>query len=271
MSSGVLGSLRALRDRLDKIAPYPWDAVQAWAAAARPLFRAELGDHLSDFETAVKDPRWADPPFFATEDLYGNRTDNFAEARASAEQSDRQLATRRKAQILAFVDGLIDVLERKSPSPASGHHLQQVRALIDGFERVCRALSRRPHGRDALLMTDEYDVQYLFGALLKGLFDDVRAEEPTPSYGGGGARMDFIIKSERLVIELKMTRDGLNDRTVTDQLLVDIGRYPAHPDCATLVCFVYDPGFKLKNPRAIENDLTKQHGDLDVHVLVRPV
>lgn len=120
-------------------------------------------------------------------------------------------------------------------------------------------------------MNDEYDVQYLFGALLKGVFDDVRAEEPTPSRGGGAARMDFLVKSERLVVELKMTRDGLNDRDVTDQLLVDIGRYESHPDCATLVCFVYDPGFKLKNPRAIETDLSRPRSALDVRVLVRPL
>lgn len=268
MHPSTLTSLLALREQLANLAPHPWAPIQAWAAKARPLFRAHLGEHLADFENEVKTPRWSEHIMVSGEHRYGNRHDNFAEASAAEEREDTLLATDRKASILAFLDGLIDVVRQGAPAPVAA--LAEVLKIVDGFERFCRALARRPRSREALVIADEYDVQYLFNALLRASFEDVRPEEPTPSQGGGSARMDFLVKSERLVIELKMTREGLTDREVTDQLLIDIGRYQSHPSCATLFCFVYDPGFLLRNPRAIENDLTKPHGDLGVHVLVRP-
>ena len=37
-------------------------------------------------------------------------------------------------------------------------------------------------------------------------FDDIRAEEWTPSYAGKCARVDFLLKNEKIVIEVKKTR-----------------------------------------------------------------
>jgi hypothetical protein len=119
-------------------------------------------------------------------------------------------------------------------------------------------------------MTDEYDVQDLLGALLKVHFDDVRPEEWTPSYAGNASRMDFLLKNDQLVIEAKMTRKGLDQKEIVNQLAVDILRYQAHQDCKTLICFVYDPDRKCTTPTALENDLTKDHGNLRVIVMVRP-
>lgn len=237
----VLSSLQALRQQLETLDPYPWAAMQAWAAAARPVMRAHLTDQLTDFESEVKAPQWAQYPYVSGEDRYSRPHDNFAEADAAEERDNRQLAAERKVSIAAFLDGLIEVVRHDSSQPSSDEAVQRVRLLVDGFERFCRALARRGRERDAVIVVDEYDVQYLFNALLRLVFDDVRPEEATPSRGGGRAQMDFLVKSERLVIELKMTRDGLTDRAVTDELLIDIGRYRSHPDCATLLCFVYDP------------------------------
>jgi hypothetical protein len=84
------------------------------------------------------------------------------------------------------------------------------------------------------------DVQDLLGALLETRFEDVRAEEWTPSYAGKQARTDFLLKSEALVVvETKMTRDGLNDGKLGDEPIIDIDRYKSHPDCKALSCFVY--------------------------------
>jgi REase_DpnII-MboI len=60
-----------------------------------------------------------------------------------------------------------------------------------------------------------------------------------------------------MVIEAKMTRSNLTERQVSEQLIVDIARYRSHPDCKTLVCFVYDPEAHIRNPRGIETDLSK--------------
>ena len=69
--------------------------------------------------------------------------------------------------------------------------------------------------------------------------------------------MDFLLKSEQVVIEAKMTRKNLDQKEVANQLAVDILRYQAHQDCKTLICFVYDPTGQCMNPTALENDLTK--------------
>jgi hypothetical protein len=121
-----------------------------------------------------------------------------------------------------------------------------------------------------MTMTDEYDVQDLLGALLQLHFDDVRPEEWTPSYAGNASRMDFLLKPEQIVIETKMTRENLGQKEIANQLAVDILRYQAHHDCKTLICFVYDPTGKCSQPAALENDLSNDHGNLRVIVIVRP-
>lgn len=143
--------------------------------------------------------------------------------------------------------------------------------LCSRFHSVARQLRSRHASRATLEINDEYDVQDLLHAILKLFFDDVRAEEWTPSYAGGSSRVDFLLKKERVVLEVKKTRDGLTDRVLGDQLLVDIARYEAHPDCDALICFIYDPEGRIGNPRGLETDLTKKTSSkLTVGVYVRP-
>ena len=67
-----------------------------------------------------------------------------------------------------------------------------------------------------------------------------------------------------------MTRDSLNDRKVGEELIIDIAHYRQRSECKALVCFVYDPEHRLKNPQVLENDLSKKDDRLDVRVLIRP-
>jgi hypothetical protein len=145
-----------------------------------------------------------------------------------------------------------------------------VRALCDRFTIFANALAERHDNRATVSVTDEYDVQDLLGALLKLHFTDVRPEEWTPSYAGNASRMDFLLKPEHVVVEAKMTRKGLGQKELVTQLAEDILRYQSHQDCKTLICFVYDPAGKCSNPTALENDLTKNHGGLQVIVIVQP-
>jgi hypothetical protein len=145
-----------------------------------------------------------------------------------------------------------------------------VRHICDRFSVVAKALRDRHEDRETIVLNDEYDVQDLLRALLMLHFDDVRPEEWTPSYAGHASRMDFLLKPEQVVIEAKMTRHNLGQKEITNQLAVDILRYQAHQDCKTLICFVHDPTGKCSHPAALENVLTKNHGDLRVVVIVRP-
>jgi len=53
--------------------------------------------------------------------------------------------------------------------------------------------------------------------LLKIYFDDIRTEEWTPSRAGKASRMDFLLKKEKCVIEVKKTRKTLKGKEVGDE------------------------------------------------------
>ena len=143
-------------------------------------------------------------------------------------------------------------------------------SLCERFHPVARQLRRRHDQRPTLDVADEYDVQDLMHALLQLHFHDIRAEEWTPSYAGAASRVDFLLKPERTVLEIKKTRRTLTEKKLGEELIVDSRRYQAHQDCDTLVCFVYDPDGLISNPRGVESDLA-QETPLKVKVLIRPM
>lgn len=146
--------------------------------------------------------------------------------------------------------------------------LDIIEKLLKSFHKMARQLKHRYNDRPVFLIEDEYDIQDLLHAVLRGFFDDIRAEEYSPSYAGGASRLDFLLKKEEIVIETKMASTKLKDKQVGEQLIIDIARYEAHPNCKHLVCFVYDPHNNLKNPAGLEADLSKKHNNLNVKVIV---
>lgn len=137
-----------------------------------------------------------------------------------------------------------------------------------GLPALIDALQHRHGGRPPFVVDDEYDVQDLVGGVLAMLFEDVRPEDPSPTRAGGSSRVDFLLKRQQVVVELKMTRAALRDRDVGDQLIEDIERYRSHPDCKALVAIIYDPGRHVRNPRGLEEDLTGDRNGLLVQVFV---
>ena len=148
--------------------------------------------------------------------------------------------------------------------------IAKIELIIRNFHSVARKLQLRYSNRSTIEINDEYDVQYLFSALLCLYFEDIRPEEYTPSYAGSASRVDFLLKKEKIVIEIKKTRQNLEDKQIGEQLIIDAQRYRSHPDCERLICFVYDPEEKIKNPRGIENDLTREFDGLPVSVFITP-
>jgi hypothetical protein len=150
--------------------------------------------------------------------------------------------------------------------------LLEINRICKKFSIIARQLQDRYSDRMTIQINDEYDVQDLFHALLKLFFMDIRSEEWTPSYAGGSSRMDFLLKNEKIVIEIKKTRQNLKDKDLGEQLLVDIARYETHPDCKILICFIYDPERRIGNPFAIMNDLNQKSTEkMEVKVIVEPV
>jgi hypothetical protein len=142
--------------------------------------------------------------------------------------------------------------------------------LCSRFHLVAEQLRSRHSNRDTLRVEDEYDVQDLLRALLHLEHDDIRPEEWTPSYADGCSRTDFLLKLEQIVLEVKKTWNGLGAGELVEQIKIDIQKYKQHPDCRTLVCFVYDPEGRIANPRGIEKDLSGDKDGLAVRVIIAP-
>jgi REase_DpnII-MboI len=148
--------------------------------------------------------------------------------------------------------------------------LEKVVAICNNFHKVVKQLRSRHSQRPTIDVNDEYDVQDLLHSLLHLHFADIRSEEWTPSNAAQCTRMDFLLKNESIVIEVKKTRKGLAAKEVSSELIEDKHRYQSHPDCKTLICFVYDPEERVVNPRGIERDLNSSTEDFNVYALIRP-
>ncbi len=168
---------------------------------------------------------------------------------------DGVLETKRSGQRVEFAAGGLD-------------SVGVVTTIGARFLDVSRQLKRRHGNRPTLEVNDEYDAQDLVHALLKLFFDDIRAEEWTPSYAGASARIDFVLPRYRLAIELKHARPSMTTRDLGEQLIVDVKKYAGHANVRHLVCLVFDPTGILANPRGIEGDLSKPQDGLGVTVRI---
>ncbi|BCL34816.1 hypothetical protein [Nostoc sp. MS1] len=170
----------------------------------------------------------------------------------------------------SFIDEVVDYWD-DSVAANSRDCLSIIEQICNRFHRVVKQLRSRHENRETLDVKDEYDVQDLLHSLLLLEFDDVRPEEWTPNRAGSNSRMDFLLKKEQTVIEVKKARNRLGAKEVGEQLIIDIERYRTHPDCKILICFVYDPEGQIANPRGLENDLSGNKDGLTVKVIISPI
>jgi REase_DpnII-MboI len=237
-------------DRIEHVTNVPFNdpAVDAWLSTTVNILNAVYGLPEGELHHNTHDLKFAD----SGEPVFINMSD------AGLQRMHVLQQIRRKSLLEAYVEQLRDIA---GPNPADSlaepREVDLVKLILRRFHIVARQLTRRHDNRETIEIRDEYDVQDLLHALLRLYFDDIRPEEWAPSYAGGSSRMDFLLKNERLVIEAKMTRAGLTEKQIGEQLIVDAARYSTHPDCTILVCFIYDPEAHLKNPRGLEADLAK--------------
>lgn len=272
--AGVLGQLEAMG------AVGPWARVLgrfsathlgcAWSGSWQTADTGQAVDELALLRWVAStgehsgprrfDPRWVD------EAILGRALESDLEAGDVARAAVLYHALRRAAHERLHSDVAV-TWQVASPTRDA---VELVVALSRRFHQFARQIQVRREDRNSITFTDEYDVQDAMHALLRLHFTDVRPEEWTPSYGGRTTRMDFLLRPERVVIEVKMTRRGLTQREVISQLTEDKERYRSHPDCQALVCFVYDPIGACDNPTALETDVSVRTGDFRVEVVVAP-
>ncbi len=253
--SGILARFNKTRDSLS-ISQNDHSRFKEIGVELIDLFRDELIDGLHHAKITAE--------YFndATRNYYGTPSYRGVEnvrgvANAVLARVKRSSSSLKSAQISAR-------------TPSSPERIEVLFRIGERFHLVAKQLRNRRESRSTLDVSDEYDVQDLFHALLRIPFDDVRPEEWTPSYAGGSSRMDFLLPEIEAVVEIKKSRPGLSARELGEQLIVDIAKYNQHPSCRTLFCFVYDPDGRISNPRGIENDLNATQEDLTIRVLIAP-
>ena len=149
---------------------------------------------------------------------------------------------------------------------------ERLTRILNRFHRFANQLKRH-QGKSTIPEIDiqnEYDVQDLLHAILRLEFDDVRAEEYTPSYAGSNSRIDFLLKKEQIAVEVKKTSEHLKDKEIGVQLNDDIAKYQHHPNCRTLYCFIYDPQELISNPDGLQNDLSQEKEEFKIKVIITP-
>lgn len=179
-------------------------------------------------------------------------------------------------EIVQKAQAIYEVLKNVLLAPAESDKdiswaMSRIQRICDKLHLIVKHLEREYHGRRMDPITNEYDLQWLLQGILSLDFDDVRAEEWTPSHSGGSARMDFLIPSYAIALETKMTRKGLDDKKIGEELIIDLARYQEHPNCRILNCFIYDPDNYLRNARGLERDIENMSTQkLIVKVFARP-
>lgn len=254
-------------ERLDAIAKLHYDdgEVAAWDSTTEAVLNAAFGQPNGEKHETTRDILYAQGG-----SIYMGMHEH------EIQQNHVKRQQKRKALLAAAIEQLRDqaeadgqsVEDEASPERAFG----KVVHLLGRFHAVAVQLRHRHDDRETLDVSDEYDVQDLLHALLKVEFDDIRPEEHGPSNAGSNPRMDFLLKREQIVIEVKKTRRGLADKELGEELIVDAARYQTHPDCKILVCFVYDPEHRVKNAAALRSDLARLGNQkFRVEVIVNPM
>ena len=165
-------------------------------------------------------------------------------------------------------ESAIELLDDESNNDSDA--IKILTQILSRFHKFVRQLRDRHDKRVPIEIKDEYDVQDLLHAILRLHFDDVRPEENMPSYAGSSSRVDFALRKEKILVEVKKTRANLKDKELGEQLILDKAHYKVSSDYKTLVCFIYDPEELIKNPSGLERDLSEADSDLTVLVVISP-
>jgi hypothetical protein len=137
--------------------------------------------------------------------------------------------------------------------------VEYVLEVMDAFPASAGILAARGRGRAAFQISDEYDVQDLFHALVRASISDIVPEDTTPKLAGKWSRLDFTSKSARLGFEVKHVKSIKHAATVREEILLDEATYQEHPYVEQVIAFIYDPEhhISLAARPSFERDLSR--------------
>jgi hypothetical protein len=128
-------------------------------------------------------------------------------------------------------------------------------SILEGFLRrlpaTIRELRSRFGTRPAFRIEDEHDLEDLGRSLLPLVCNGVRLRSRVPGYAAG-ARTDFLIQPDGIVLALKKTALGMRLAQLDHQRQEDLAHYRAVPECRALWIYILDLQGYLPAPRRLE-------------------
>lgn len=95
---------------------------------------------------------------------------------------------------------------------SAGHLTNELERLFRRLPQFIRTLVDTKRDNVSVQLDNEYDLQPIVEAILRLHYADVRREEHVPSRSGANSRVDFYLRESGVMVEVKMTRNGLADR-----------------------------------------------------------
>lgn len=146
-----------------------------------------------------------------------------------------------------LVSGIVKGRHEVFAEKYSGDRRFLLREILELFPQSASQLRQRTGNRPSFEIEQEQDVRDLLYAIIKCVFPDALIEEPARKHAGSAKRIDVVLPSISTVVEIKYVRDPSHSRKVADELKIDFESYHTHPDCKTLIAYVWDPANYLSD------------------------
>jgi len=128
-------------------------------------------------------------------------------------------------------------LSARAPEPDLGLVLQ----LCERLPRVAQILAVRDRGKPAFVVADEYDVQDLLHAVLRGYLRYTVHEEPLAKIGAAkSGRADVAIEDLGTIVEVKYVRRPRDQQRLVEEYAQDLLLYTKWPHLRHFVYLCYN-------------------------------
>lgn len=148
--------------------------------------------------------------------------------------------------------------------------------ILENFENAVKKITdsslrygKDKQKRELISINDEYDIQDLLYFSLKSVFPEIKYEDDTSNYGGSAKRLDFYLKDEGIIIEVKHI-DKADDKKYTKQMKEDLQSYHVVNVLIEIIFFIYAPNAiqDINNFNELEGAQTIQGKTFNVKVIV---
>lgn len=148
--------------------------------------------------------------------------------------------------------------------------------ILENFENSVKKITevsfrygKDKQNRNLIAIKDEYDVQDLLYVILKAVFPGMKYEDDTSNYGGSAKRLDFYLKEDGVIIEVKQINTA-DDKKYTKQMKEDLQSYHVVNVLKDIIFFIYAPNAiqDINNFKELEGVQTIQGKTFNVKVIV---